>query len=357
MDAVVASLDRARAVSLKALGPWVAPFVRSRELRVAASLSGAIVASLTLTAVAPLELLALGPIALGVPHLAADVRYLVLRPGLHRRPEFWLATVVPLTLLGVTAEGWLGWLAVLGAVVALPARAPRNRSLSKRRWLVAACAIAALAAARGAPRWVGPGMAHLHNLVAVAFFALWPAWVGRRRASRWHAVPIGLFVLASAAIFAGGLDAAAKDIGRVLASDGFGTPLEWHEAALAPREFTAALGDAFGLRLVLFFAFSQSVHYAVWLRAVPEEDRPRETPRTFRASIEAMREDGSWPVMWLFGALAMALSIWAAFDLHAARVGYLRGALFHGYLELAIAAALFASPEARLGALGPRRAT
>jgi hypothetical protein len=77
-----------------------------------------------------------------------------------------------------------------------------------------------------------------------------------------------------------------------------------------------------------------------------DEDRERETPRTFRASIEAMRLEGSLPVMVVFGMLALGLGVWAAIDLYDARMGYLRGALFHGYLELAVIGALFAQSGA-----------
>lgn len=34
----------------------------------------------------------------------------------------------------------------------------------------------------------------------------------------------------------------------------------------------------FGPRAVVFFAFAQSVHYGVWLRAVPDEARPSRPP-------------------------------------------------------------------------------
>lgn len=346
MDALVSGLDRLRLGWLQLLGPVATPFVRSRELRAGASLTLSIALALVLTAVAPLELLALGPLVLGVPHLAADVRYLVVRPRLHERPAFWIAVVIPLVLLGVTTRGWLGFVAVAGAALTLP------RAWSARRVLAIAAGGSLAILAWWLPRTMGPVMAHVHNVVAVAFFLAWPHLVSRERASRWHLVPTALFVIATLAIFAGAIDPIALGVGEVALRDGLGTSLDMHLYSLAPRGLDgSSVLDATGplaLRIVLFFAFAQSVHYGAWLRVIPEEDRARATPRTFRASIAALREEGSLPVMLVFAVLALALAIWALVDVYAARIGYLRGALFHGYLELAIVGALASSSGARL---------
>lgn len=80
-------------------------------------------------------LLAVGPIALGVPHLVADVRYLVARPALHRRGTFWFAVALPSAAAWFAPHAWVGMLALVGG--ALVARASAARK-------IAAVAIAAL---------------------------------------------------------------------------------------------------------------------------------------------------------------------------------------------------------------------
>jgi hypothetical protein len=75
---------------------------------------------------------------------------------------------------------------------------------------------------------------------------------------------------------------------------------------------------------------------------VPEEARERPSPRPFASSYHALkRELGGW---LLGGAAlsALALALWALIDLWAARDGYLRAAIFHGHLEIAAAALLWA---------------
>jgi hypothetical protein len=172
-------------------------------------------------------------------------------------------------------------------------------------------------------------IAHLHNVVAVG---LW--WWWRPRSDRRAGWAIVGFV-----------------VGLVLLGSGFG---EWCllqvHGYVAPRsglsfdklarELAPLSDPTWVLRLMLSFAFAQAVHYGVWLRLIPEDDRPRATPRSFAASYRALREDfGTVPLVVCAG-LAGELMIWAVTDLAAARAGYLRGALFHGYLEFA-AIALF----------------
>jgi hypothetical protein len=165
--------------------------------------------------------------------------------------------------------------------------------------------------------------AHLHNVIAVA---LW--WMWRPRGARLHWVPLVLFAAFSALLLAG---AAQPLLGLR------GPGLAHHLRTLAP-----GAGTDLGVRLVLSFAFAQSVHYGVWLRLVPEEDRGRPTPRTFAASFRALQADLGTRTLVIFGAAALGLAIWAAFDLIAARAGYLRFAAFHGQLELAAFALLWA---------------
>ncbi|XXF76315.1 hypothetical protein P2318_25100 [Myxococcaceae bacterium GXIMD 01537] len=70
-----------------------------------------------LTVGAPLWSLALGPVLLGVPHLLSDVRYLVVRPGLHRRTGLAVCAGVPLLAVGLGAGPEVGLLALVPVVL------------------------------------------------------------------------------------------------------------------------------------------------------------------------------------------------------------------------------------------------
>ncbi len=321
----VRGLDRARLWWLRALGPLAKPLVRSRELRIAVFGATSILMALALTATVPLYLLAIGPLVLGIPHVGSDLRYLVFRPKLHRR--WWL--VVPAIALyaahAITYDPRFGIAVTLLAIVVARGRHHLRRALAlllAGAWLTAT--------------WMDPHLsalvfAHFHNFAAVALLWAWrPA-----RASKLHFVPIVLFVAASIFVMVGGLDAIITAIGGFVPIVGR-TGIEWNLALYAPQ-----VPEPFAARLVLLFAFAQSIHYAIWLRLIPEDDRERETPRTWAATITALRHDVGWPAALIIFAIALGIAIWATIDLFAARMGYLRMVLFHGYLETAAVALLF----------------
>ncbi len=336
MDAVVEQLllpvDRLRTFVYRVLAPWLGPWMRDRQRRVAALGVVTIFVSLVLTLEVPLWLLAVGPIVLGVPHVVADLRYLWVQPGFHQRRLVWLLVVPGLVAGAVTAELRWGLIAATMGLFAL-----------KTSWLRRAAGLLVLGPATAAsflwPYWSNLAFAYLHNLVAVAlWWWLWPK--GGRAHHRWV---IGAYVAVSLALASGGLDplvARAFDGGPDA-----GHPFRFYAYTMAP-----GLPEAMALRAVALFTFGQSVHYAIWLRLVPEHARRRRAPRPFRQSYRALRHDLGRPLLILAVVAALATAVWAVADLSAARDGYLRFALAHGYLELAAAALLFA--RGRGAALG-----
>jgi hypothetical protein len=315
--AVLRPFDRLRAYSLKRLGKRAAKLFARRETRVAAFGSLAVCAALAGTLLAPLWMLALGPIAFGVPHLVSDVRYMIVRPEHHRRAGLWLWAGLPIAAAGLGGGVAVGVLGAAGAC-ACARTSPSYRALgfALAGLLVAGCVLLGSRA--------NLVFLHAHNAVAVLAWVLW-----RRRHTSLHWIVVGLFALGSAAIALGPIErwaAALPGFSAHASGLGWG-PLV---AELAPGVSGRLAG-----RLVLLFAFAQSVHYAIWLRLVPEEDRARPTPRTFSATFRALRADFGRTALWVAFALSLLLALWACADLRAARAGYLRLALFHGHMELA----------------------
>ncbi|NVB40128.1 hypothetical protein G6O69_19940 [Pseudenhygromyxa sp. WMMC2535] len=324
IEHALAPLDRLRARTLRATMPVSSHFAARREPRVALIGALSVLAALIGVASFPLWMLALGPIVLGVPHLLADLRYCVVRPGWHRRPALWLGVGLPLVAVAVGADMAVGFAAVAGACVGLDG--PRWRRLVG----VLAAAIAAGVCMVAGPRSTLV-LLHLHNAVALALWWRWREHEGGLR--RWPALAV---LGGCALILAGGLDAAFVEHAPARLD------LAHHLQALAP-----GFSGAAALRLVLLFAFAQSVHYAIWLRLVPEDDRERATPRSFRASWRALVAELG-PLAWVALAAAMGLAAWALVDLAQARAGYLRLARFHLFLELALLASLWTRGRARV---------
>jgi hypothetical protein len=280
--------------------------------------------ALALTVTFPFWLLALGPIVWGIPHLVSDLRYLVFKPGWHRRKGFWFLVGAPLVVAGVGYENMtFGLGATAGA--ALLASGPLARK---------ACVMLLVGALGYGVFLLGNVsqliFAHLHNFIAVM---LW--WFWRPRRGWLPALMPVLFVLGSLALMLGWLIPLSPT-----------TSVVWLAPASLPASsyletMSGGLANPWGMRLVLLFAFAQAVHYGVWLRLIPEDDRKQATPRPFVTTFRALEKDMGGTILLVAGLLAAGLAAWAVFDLAAARTGYLRLALFHGYLELAACAILF----------------
>lgn len=321
---MVPPLDRARVGVYRLLAPALGPWIRSRDVRVA--LHGLSVVGLSLLAAVllPLPLMLVSPLLLGVPHLVADLRYLVARPGLHRRGGIAIVVGALLLLSGLTAD--LRWGLIGAAIAPLGARGSWGRRLVVASALLSV-AVAAVVVARPAVL----ALVHAHNLIAVILWLLIASALQRGGPGGGLARigPAGLAVAGGLAILSGGLDPLLC-VGASLAVPP-GPGLQQHAAELAPG--VAAPWD---LRLVSTFAYAQAVHYGVWLRVIPEDARRRPAPRSFRASLRALRDDLGGGVLVAALAAMIGLCGWATWDLVAARAGYLRLATFHGPMELAV---------------------
>ena len=98
-----------------------------------------------------------------------------------------------------------------------------------------------------------------------------------------------------------------------------------------------------GSRILVLFAFLQSVHYWVWLRVIPSEDRHQETTRSFRKSYKLLCRDMEKPLIWIVSLASIAFVVWALKDIERSRAAYLEFVSFHVYLELYAVLILFLS--------------
>jgi hypothetical protein len=324
LGGLIAPADRLRSRLLRAFAPLARSFVVARDRRVALAASCVMVTALLATSALPMWFIALGPIVWGIPHIVSDVRYLVARPGYHRRPWVMLAIGAGILAAGLGYGLRGGLVGAAGALVF--ARASRGRR---------ALGLGVLGVIFAVAQWAGPladlVFAHGHNAVGVG---LWWAW--RRRESKLHWIPLALFVAGCALVLSGALAPIAAHTG------GFVAPWTGLTARSLARGLSPTPWGPVAMRFLLLYAFAQSAHYLVWLRLIPEDDRPSPTPRSYLQSFRALRADVGSLVLWLALLGAIALAAWAAINVGHARNGYIQAAFFHGYLELAAAALLWA---------------
>jgi hypothetical protein len=329
-ESLLLPLDRARTflfVRALRVAP-LRPVLQKKRLRVPLLIFLHAGVALVLSVFAPTLLLVAGPLLLGVPHVLADLRYLVLRPA--RSPALRRLLLAGSALLFLSRllevggkssmaqlEFAVAALVMMGATVLGAARLHSARTLS-----AIALTLLLSAAALAWPREAQLVLSHGHHLVALALWAL------LFRRARWRAIGVALGVLGVAALL-------------------LTTPLAWWgfvhglEAAFGLHAFAAAdtlapgVGETkLALGIVSSFAFLQSVHYAVWLHAIPQEATPGEGTLTFRMSFRALVADLGWPALALSTLVVLAVPVAGLIAPLRVQTTYLSLSAFHAFLEL-----------------------
>lgn len=323
--ALLRGADRLRRAFLVALGPVARLVVAHRERRVAVGGTVGVLTVLVVTCLAPLSVLAIGPLVFGVPHLVSDARYLLVRPRLYAS---WRAILS----FGGLLVGLVSGLGVRASLLAAAVAALASPIRWRWRLLAAGAALALFACAELDPFLADVFFFQAHNLVALA---IWLAW--RRRHSHLHLLVVGAFLAGSLWLWLGALPATAMAP----------TAPHWTGLSFAELGETLSLTRTPGRveRWVLFFSFAQSVHYLVWLRLLPDEDRRTETPRSFTQTARALRADLGAHASRLAIGLFVALGLLALVRLRLARDAYLGVAYAHGHIEIVAAVLLLLRPS------------
>lgn len=336
LERLLDPLDVVRRASLSGLlrVPAIGVILRTRDARIAVQATLGVVVALSLTLAAPGALLVLGPLCLGVLHVAADVRYLVVRRGVPRR-------IVSVVLAGSAALFALRAAALFGAPMAAVTELEVSLgfglpllclalSPSRRAALVSVPFACVLVLALSSPGKAQLLFAYAHNVVGLAIWA----FLFRRRTT--FALPaVGLLVAGAVALASGKLVPVTRFVGP------------WSEqmvdeAMMAMPTLDARLAVGVGLS----FLFLQAVHYSVWLSWIPQEDLPGEGTTTFKMSARSFARDLGRPAAVGVVLLALVVAAAGVVTPHHARHVYLSLATFHGYLELSMLAFLLARGRA-----------
>lgn len=329
----LAPLDSVRSHVLRALGPVGARWYRSRSLRIATTGTLSAALALALVAYAPFALAILGPLLLGVPHVLADVRYLVVRPRLYASVPSFLTVVV-----GSLGAAYFGVRATCASIVVL---ALLHLARPRRALLPLALGVLASRACLAAPYEADQLFAHAHHVISLLIFVTFWRSAG---SARW--LVAGVAITAALAIASGALDSTLRA--------SFSSTQLPVDAKRWVRSVALGTRGDLAFRVAAVFLFAQSFHYALWLRLVPDAERERRAPRGFRSSLRAARADLGGATLVVATCVVLGLLGWALSDALGARNNYLFFASFHGHLELlaALAWSLRSSPPGRSSSPG-----
>jgi hypothetical protein len=334
LDAAIAPFDLARRGTLRwtTRSALLTRLFARRDSRLALLATAQVAVGFALAVVAPVALFAVAPVLLGVVHIGADVRYLVLRRGLPRA-LLAVSAGAAAALLGVRVLSSLhaihvrteSWELSFGATWILAAFLLGAREAASP-WRIALVS-AALAVVAGAGL-LAPSTAYIlffhgHNLVAVL---VWLVLFRRNRG--WALWPIAAIGLGLVAIFSGVF---LPFLDSLHASRAFGLDLAQLGRWLAP-----GLPSRVAASVVVAFVFLQGVHYSAWLGWVPQDELPGEGTFTFRMTVRSLVADFGTVGLASLAAVAVGLAAVAVFRLHEARSAYLTVSNFHGWMECAL---------------------
>ena len=140
-----------------------------------------------------------------------------------------------------------------------------------------------------------------------------------------------VFVAASAAIYFGTFNFLYRHLSPS-GSIGF---LNWDYSEIIAPFVSENYDYEFWFRIVSLYAFSQAIHYFIWLKAIPENYQTHEHPPSFRTSYKLLNSEfGNGSVVLFVALMLVGLSGWFLYEFHVARLVYFCLASYHGFMEL-----------------------
>jgi hypothetical protein len=304
-----------------------------RDTRVAALGAAQVLLLFGITLRWPVALYFLGPVVFGVIHLAADVRYLVLRVT-PPRLLLWasLALAVGLTAvrlcvglhvanvtLGARVDMALGAIWIGLALVLRLRDAPRKLALAVPLLVVGTTAMLIYAVVFDLV------LTHLHNLIAFVM------WLGLfRRRLTWTIVPVVLVVAATAILLSGAFLPWTTHHGGLMA---FG-----QRAARLGSGFLPGATPRVASALACAFVFLQSVHYAIWTGWIPQDCLRGEGTPTFRMTARSLLADFGPVALTCIVCATLGFAVLAAWHMRQSVGWYITLARAHVWFELAVLA-------------------
>jgi hypothetical protein len=252
-------------------------------------------------------------------------------------PRWWLQTIVafagallllrlveetrlfrpaPIVVENAVGSAWLLFAALAGAVLGGWRRAVP---------VVLALAVVVALGSLAEPRGFRLAFLHGHNLLAIA---IWLLLFRRQGGTAW--LPVLLVLTGGGLLTSGALLGVTVHHGALSL---FGLHLFAAADWIAP-----GLPDTWALGLTTAFAFLQSVHYAIWLVAIPQDDARVGGTSTFRMAWRDLARDLGGRGIWIALGLGLVVLVGGMLALARTRVLLLSLATFHAWMELALLA-------------------
>jgi hypothetical protein len=333
IDFIIILLDRARQniLRLTLRSNWLAKTYQNYESR---NVSGLLIWTLIIFPMALLRpdiLLVAGPFVFGYPHVVASYRYLFLRQKFYEKYRsrlfliFSIFTVITIAIYQsqaffseISFAVWPPLLAILALLTAHVTGLQRSKKLF---WFGALIGLGFAFFAWQEPLLYAGAILMIHNFTA---FAHWIASSRDLKRRNFAIISTILFLAVHVFVLSGGVDTWLQ-----------ATRLQdWKIESTAWFLASWSQDPLVWYRWLVLYTFGLSLHYYIWLRAIPENEIKSGTPLCFRLSLQEWRKDlGSTSLFFAILITALGLSVWAI-HFKMGQVIYFQIALLHGALEL-----------------------
>ena len=289
----------------------------------------------------PLWVLLIGPILWGVPHLISSIRY-VNRENKIKSDHadllkthflFWILVFIyricvdilqiqlPLSETPLFFESLILLIAFILQILWF-----KRYSFKELTFFCAFCGLAILT--YRAPLMTAACLLIGHNFVGLIY---WYKSCRNPQDLKVFGIFSIIFCLASFGILTGQFDFMFK---LFQAQPGIEF-LNWNYSDLVAPFAGDNYDYKFWYRFVCLYAFTQALHYFIWLKAIPETNQPDQHPPSFHWTFNKLSSEfGNGSVMLLVSLILVTTSVWLIYEFQTARLFYLCLASYHGYMEL-----------------------
>lgn len=280
--------------------------------------------------VRPDFLLLFGPLVFGYPHIIASYRFLYAREAVSLKNKtrlfalFFVATVLTIFIYAFRMQFdsipfgmWQQAIALMALTIAFFIGIIKSRIHYVAGVLVA-----------GASAWFA-GYEPLIYMGAVLILHNWAAYIHWiftcKTQTRRRVAVVSTFIFAAlhAVVLSGAIDSLLP----------YTRLEEWNVQGTAWTVASWSENPLVWYRWLVLYTFGLSMHYFIWLRAIPEATNNNEAPLCFRATVDATRKDlGTALTQWAFGISLLGMAIWFI-NYPMGHVIYFQIALLHASLE------------------------
>ncbi len=288
----------------------------------------------------PLWVLLLGPILWGVPHLISSLRYSSLSFSANARKK--------LLLFQFSLWALVFCYRIAADVLHLPIFLAEFPLLFETVCLLASFLFQFALYRNISPKMIVSSLAFSLLLVATFFYPIQTALtalIGHNYLPliAWYkscqdrsdrivfAISGFIYLLLSGLIYFG-----VSDLLYVLhAPVGTIAFLNWDYSEVILPFVSGEFDYQFWFHIVVLYAFSQAMHYFIWMKAIPENYQAQQFPPSFQWSFNRLSSDfGSASIHLILLLSCLAVASWFFFEFQTARLVYFSIASYHGFMEI-----------------------